>query len=108
MEIEFDRKFCVFLEYEICRYFEENYDENTKGFWCDGVIFERADEKAAYFKIFTGKTGQMEYKLKLTAREKALAPYKENQAKAPENRWLINAGKLSIDVGNRDMTIELE
>jgi hypothetical protein len=105
MDIKFDRKFCDLLEYEICRYFENNHNENTKGFWCDGVLFERADERTAYFKIFTGKTGQTEYKLTLIIGEKTLSRYKKGFTK---NRFLINENEVNIDMKNKTMVIEFE
>ena len=98
MEIIFDRKFCDFLENEICRYFENNYDQNTKGFWCDGVIFEWADEGGAYFKIFLGKKGETEYKLKLIIGEKA----------SNKTNISINESKINIDLNKKKIIIEFE
>ncbi|MDR1339811.1 MAG: hypothetical protein LBK58_07155 [Prevotellaceae bacterium] len=105
MEIEFDRKFCVLLEYELCRYFESNYTETTKGFWCDGVIFEGADERTASFKIFTGKTGQTEYQLTLVMGEKLLSRYKKS---LPREGLSLDENDVRIDVGNKSVVIECE
>ncbi|MDR1284812.1 MAG: hypothetical protein LBJ88_01265 [Campylobacteraceae bacterium] len=106
MEIKFDRKFCDLFEYEICRYFENNHNENTKGFWCDGVIFEWADEKMAYFRIFIGKTGQTEYKLTLNIGEKTLLKYKKDLAK--KTWFLINENKVDIDLRNKNIIMVFE
>ena len=103
MKIIFDSKFCDFLENEICRYFENNYDQNTKGFWCDGVIFEWADEEGAYFRIFLGKKGETEFKLTLINGEKALLKNKEDFT----NKTL-NESKVSIDLNKKKMIIEFE
>jgi hypothetical protein len=106
MEIKFDRKFCDLFEHELCRYFENNHDENPKGFWCDGVLFERADEGMAYFKIFIGKTGQTEYKLTLDIGKKTLSKYKKDSAK--ETWFLIDDNKVTIDLENRNMVVVFE
>jgi len=33
-----DQDFCEFLEYEICKAFEQSDNGEVKGFWCDGVL----------------------------------------------------------------------
>ncbi|MDR1240228.1 MAG: hypothetical protein LBK27_08935, partial [Treponema sp.] len=71
----------------------------------DGVIFERADEEIAYFKIFTGQTGQTEYKLTLIIGEKTLSKYKKGLSK---NLFLINENEVNIDIENKNMVIKFE
>jgi hypothetical protein len=105
MEIKFDREFCDLFEYELCRYFENNCDENTKGFWCDGVLFKWADERIAYFKIFTGKTGQTEYKLTLVMGEKTGAKYKKGLTK---NWFSLEGNDVNVDVEHKNIVIEFE
>ena len=93
-----DREFCDFLEDEICRYFENNYDQNTKGFWCDGVIFDWADKEGAYFRIFLGKKGETEYNLTLIIGEKT----------STKTSISINESKVNIDLYKKKITIEFE
>jgi len=60
----FDRDFCDFLEYRICALFSTANNDEQKGYWCDGVVFDSMlDEKTGLFRAFTGKSGQEEYQL---------------------------------------------
>jgi hypothetical protein len=69
----FEHDFCNFLEYRICKFFNESNSEHTKGFWCDGVIFETMIDKTAIFTAFAGKNGQVKYKLNLHFGETSLS-----------------------------------
>jgi hypothetical protein len=63
---EAERNFCDFFEYRICEYLKNSKNSETKGFWCDGVLYQgMINEHIAMFTIFTGKTGQSEYVLLL-------------------------------------------
>jgi len=70
----FERDFCDFLEYRICNLLSGNSAEPIKGFWCDGVIYETMlEDKIALFTVFTGKSGQVKYKLFLHLGEISLS-----------------------------------
>jgi hypothetical protein len=75
----FEQSFCDFLEYRICNFFNESEEEHTKGFWCDGVIFETMlNDKTALFTVFTGKSGQVKYNLFLNLGETSLSLIENN------------------------------
>ena len=40
-----DRDFCELLEYEICNVFKYSDNDQIKGFWCDGVLFNQQNEE---------------------------------------------------------------
>ena len=83
-----DQDFCEFLEYEICKAFEQSNNDQIKGFWCDGVLLNQPDShysqkfvndnKQITLKAFIGKDGQTEYELILRFGNKALSRYERN------------------------------
>lgn len=80
--------FCDFLEYEICKAFEQSDNEQIKGFWCDGVLLNQSDShysqkfvndnRQITLKAFIGKDGQTEYELTLKFGNKALSRLARN------------------------------
>lgn len=78
-----DKLFCEFLEYQICEFFKRFYNEQTRGFWCDGVVTPDADylytkksiedSRSMYFIAFVGKDGQQKYDVTLMLGNKALS-----------------------------------
>ncbi|MCF8254139.1 MAG: hypothetical protein K9H61_11865 [Bacteroidia bacterium] len=80
-----DRDFCDFLEFEICKAFENSANEQIKGFWCDGVLLKKDEndysqklvinKRQVQLKAFIGKDGQTEYELTLRFGEKALSQF---------------------------------
>ena len=68
-----DRKFCEQLEYKICETFKRLDNENTKDFWCDGVLQSESenfyslkfikDKRKVTLKAYVGNNGQDEYEL---------------------------------------------
>ena len=68
-----DRSFYEQLEYKICEAFRQLDNENTKGFWCDGILQSENennytskfinDNRRINLKAFIGKDGQDEYEL---------------------------------------------
>jgi hypothetical protein len=78
-----DYDFCEFLEYEICKVLDHFDNEETKGFWCDGVLLNQPDSyysqkvvndtKQVTLKAFIGKDGQTEYDLTLKFGNKAIS-----------------------------------
>jgi hypothetical protein len=83
-----DQDFCEFLEYEICRAFENSDNDQIKGFWCDGVALSQPDKfysqkfvndnRQITLKAFIGKDGQTEYELTLKFGNKALSLFSKN------------------------------
>ena len=83
-----DRDFCEFLEYEICKAFEQSDNDQIKGFWCDGILLNQPDSfysqkfvndnRHLKLKAFIGKDGQIEYELTLKFGNKALSRYARN------------------------------
>lgn len=83
-----DQDFCEFLEYEICKVLEHTDNEETKGFWCDGVLLNQPDNyysqkfvndnRRVTLKAFIGKDGQAEYELTLKFGNKALSRFARN------------------------------
>jgi hypothetical protein len=72
-----EREFCDFLEHRICGYLNDNDNIETKGFWCDGVLFNTGvltteEKNIIACTVFAGKTGQDEYKLLLRFGKKSL------------------------------------
>lgn len=77
-----DKGFCEELEYKICEAFRQLDNENTKGFWCDGIILPESkinytskfinDNRKLKLKAFVGKNGQDEYELTLLFGSKSL------------------------------------
>ncbi len=80
--------FCEFLEYEISKMFEHSVNDQTKGFWCDGVLLSQPesnysqkfvnDNRHVKLKAFIGKDGQTEYELILKFGPQALSRYARN------------------------------
>jgi len=80
-----DQEFFEFLEYEICKAFEYSINEETKGFWCDGVLLSEPDmyysqkfvndNREIKLKAFIGTDGQSEYELTLKFGNKALSRF---------------------------------
>lgn len=79
--------FCSFLEFKICKAFEYSDNEDVKGFWCDGVLFNQAslyskkfinDTRKLTLFAFIGKNGQTEYELTLNFGNKALSRLAKN------------------------------
>jgi hypothetical protein len=78
-----DRNFCEQIEYKICEVFRKLDNENTKGFWCDGVLLSESetcykskfinDNRKIKLKAFVGKDGQNEYELTLLFSSKSLS-----------------------------------
>ena len=54
------------------RIFKNSTDDETKTFWCDGVLFETLLDDCACFTVFAGNDGQTDFKLFLQLGEKAL------------------------------------
>ena len=83
-----DKDFCEFLEYQICKAIEHSDNEETKGFWCDGVLLNQPDNyysqkfvndnRQLILKAFIGKDGQTEWELILKFGNKALSRYERN------------------------------
>ena len=83
-----DRVFCEFLEYEICKAFEQSDNDQVKGFWCDGILLNQPDSfysqkyvndnKRVKLKAIIGKDGQTEYELTLKFGNKSLSRYARN------------------------------
>lgn len=83
-----NQEFCEFLEYKICKAFKHSDNDQTKSFWCDGVLLNQPDSsyspkfvndnRQIILKAFIGKDGQTEYELTLTLGNKALSLYTRN------------------------------
>jgi len=113
-----DRDFCDFLEYELCRAFENSDKENIKGFWCDGVLLTETadsysvkyvnDNRKVKLKAFIGKDGQTEYGMVLKFGNKALSRFtrgldiKECIPRQFNDNW------FDIDLKNNMIEIQLE
>lgn len=113
-----DQDFCDFLEYELCRAFENSDKEKVKGFWCDGVLLSETDDsyskkyvndnKKVRFRAFIGKDGQSEYGLILKFGKKALSRFargldiKECIPKQNIDDW------FDIDIDNNIIELQLE
>jgi hypothetical protein len=80
-----DKLFCDFLEYKICELFNDFYNEETQGFWCDGIVMTHADysytkksvndNRKMNFLAFVGKDGQQEYEMTLKLGNRAFSRF---------------------------------
>ena len=83
-----DQEFCEYLEYEICKVFANNKNENLKHFTCDGVLlptFESQysqkfvnDNRQVLMTAYLGLDGQDKYELVLLFGRKAQSKYARN------------------------------
>lgn len=113
-----DKDFYEFLEYEICKAFSHSPNEDTKGFWCDGVspplpnynYFSASfhDTRQISLKAFIGKDGQSEYELILKLGNRAFNRYLKNVdireciPNPDKPNWVI------IDIQKRKIEIQLD
>jgi hypothetical protein len=105
-----DNGFYEFMEYEICKYFENNNNQNTKGFWCDGILFDWIDEdnQIIYCKTFIGKKGETKYTLALLFGNKIISENKNGidiKTYFIMDNWENN---FHIDLENKKIIIEIE
>ena len=113
-----DKEFCEFLEYRICKFFEQSDNLESKGFWCDGVSLPEPekyylqkyinDNRQVVLKAYIGTDGQTEYELILKFGRKALNKYAKNakiQACIPSSD---NVNWLNIDTAKRKIDIQLD
>lgn len=113
-----DRSFYEQLEYKICEAFRQLDNENTKGFWCDGILQSENennytskfinDNRKINLKAFIGKDGQDEYELTLHFGSKSLS-------KVSRQLDFINnfpnsdlETQINIDTENRKIEIQLD
>ena len=83
-----DQDFCEFLEYETCKAFESSDNEQTKGFWCDGILLNQPDSQYSKkfingnrqisLKAFIGENGQTAYESTLKFGKKAQSRFARN------------------------------
>jgi hypothetical protein len=83
-----DKQFCEFLEYKIGEFLKDFHNEETQGFFCDGVVMTGADyfytkksvndNRRMSFKAFVGMDGQQEYEMTLKFGNKALSQFARN------------------------------
>ncbi|POY36752.1 hypothetical protein C3K47_10365 [Solitalea longa] len=83
-----DQDFCEYLEYEICKAFEQSNYDQIKGYWCDGVLLNQPDScysqkfvndnRQVSLKAFLGQNGQTQYELILKFGKKALSRFARN------------------------------
>jgi hypothetical protein len=113
-----DRDFYEFLEYEICKAFWHSPNEETKGFWCDGVLSPSSnydfssvsfhDTGQITLKAFIGRDGQSEYELILKLGNNAFRRYVSNQdfreciPNPDKPDWFV------IDIQKRRIEIQLD
>ena len=60
----YNKEFCTYLEFHLCRTLDNIKDEKLKGFWCDGVSpdsFVDLTERKIETTAWLGKTGQDKY-----------------------------------------------
>ena len=113
-----DKSFCVQLEYKICEAFKQLENENTKGFWCDGVLQSESeiyytskrinDKREIKLKAFIGKDGQDEYELKLLFGSKSLSKVARQLDfidTFPNNNFDT---KFNIDTKDKKIEIQLD
>ena len=109
MKLALDKEFCNILENKICIYFENSDNKETRGFWCDGVLFDYSDdERTVYCKAFIGKKGEKEYTLILKFGDKILSKYKHGLNN--ESYSIINEYKnnFCVDIEKKKIIIEIE
>lgn len=113
-----DRAFCDFLEYEICRAFENSGSEEIKGFWCDGVLLSEPevyysakfinDNRQTVLKAFIGNDGQTEYTLILKFGNDALSRYARNLDMKECTSFANKKAGWSIDIKDKKIEIQLD
>ena len=113
-----DEEFCEFLEYRICKFFEQSDNLETKGFWCDGILLTELekhysqkyinDNRQVILKAYISKEGQTEYELTLKFGRKALSKYAKNadiQECMPSSE---NVNWLNINITERKIEIQFD
>ena len=119
LSVSFTYEFCVRLEYAIGVFFENNKKENTRGFWCDGVLHSPLNEKQLEKKwvndkrkietvAWIGKGGEVKYEMTIHFGKYSLRRY----AKGADMTDCIpdenNKEWVDIDVENKLIEIWLK
>ena len=78
-----NQQFLEHLEYEISIAFSNSLNQETKGFWCDGILFPSNeneyskktinDKRQLILRAFIGKEGQDIYEMTLHFGKKSLS-----------------------------------
>lgn len=112
-----DNIFCEYLENEICKAIQIYPTNETKDFWCGGVLLSEPfntyttdyiiENKQVLLKAYVGKNGQEEYDLILKFGELALSYQAKNMdiINCLPNIELTNW--LSIDTNKKTIVIHL-
>ncbi len=107
MKEVFDRAFCLFLEYRLCKLVAYSDDIETEGFWCDGVKLETVLDHQACFTAHFGKSGQVKYNLFLrfgNISSELYASGADLKACVPD---VDQVQFLSVDVPHRRIVLDL-
>ena len=113
-----DQAFCELLEYEIYRALENSDLQETKGFWCDGVLMSKPERyysqnivkhnRQMEFKAFVGKTGQTEYAILLKLGEHSLREFAKTHDIKEHFSFADKKNAFNIDIKSRQIEIQLD
>ena len=120
----FNRDFCEYLEYHLCRTFRNVESEELRDFWCDGVLeapFYNTDVNKKYLSIenvlktreivttaWMGESGQDQYEMCLKLGSKSLNNYNLGLSLIdclPEDKsmkW------ITLDIENKKIELRLK
>lgn len=109
--------FCISLEAKINKAFINFKNEETRGFWCDGIMlptFENElspkninDKRQLSTSAYIGKTGQDKYDLLIKFGPKSLSRYARGLDVATCISDSIQPGWYEIDVAQKQLTVYL-
>jgi hypothetical protein len=113
-----NQDFCDILEHAISRALQHLENDETKGFWCDGILPSQPgiynskkhvnDHREVQLKAFIGKDGQTEYAMILKFGNRSLSRYardltiQECVPGADKENW------LTIDIDNKIIEVQLD
>jgi hypothetical protein len=113
-----DQDFCDFLEQAVSDALQYLDNDETKGFWCDGILplqpeiyYSKKyvnDNRSVRLKAFIGKDGQTEYEMILQFGSRSLSRYAKNltiQECVPDTN---KENWLTIDIDNKIIEVQLD
>ncbi len=117
----FNEEFCTYLEFYLCRTFQQSNRLDMRDFWCDGVSCNPMpmldsqltrksvnDIRVIQTKAWLGKDGQGEYKLKIQFGPSSLRRYAKGFSLIDCIPSEETMDWITIDIEKRAISIQLK
>ena len=120
----FSEDFCVYLEFHLCRTFDNSTAEELRGFWCDGVswapyfnpdvnrdylrIEKVLEEKKIVTTAYLGKSGQDRYEMTLILGNMALINYEKGRSLIIALPDEESMDWIDLDIENKTIELRLK